>query len=138
MRFFFSFEEEKEEDLHQALTPILWRTVLVWTIGSYAFMADLVINLACTILALRLGYHRDSSRVNPAADTTPGSSSHLVAAGIEWPHPKGASEGRTRLNAAPPYGAPLKGALPADRHARGPSGHLALASAVTRLSIKSY
>ena len=31
-------------------------------------------------------------------------------------------EGRTRLNAAPPYGAPLKGALPAERHARGPDG----------------
>ena len=36
--------------------------------------------------------------------------------------PKGAEGGRTRLNAAPPYGAPLKGALPAERHARGPDG----------------
>jgi hypothetical protein len=25
-------------------------------------------------------------------------------------------------NAAPPYGVPLKGALPAERHARGPGG----------------
>ena len=41
--------------------------------------------------------------------------------------PKGAlqkilQKGPTRLNAAPPYGAPLKGALPAERHARGPDG----------------